>query len=210
MVKLVYIGGFSGRSPRDAMCDALLETFNVDDLDAFTFAEAMKHPDEVRRALVGALAVTHSAGVLALRGTAPTEAHIFNPPFPRSPWALASRLTWLKTRGMFTRGYREYGAAGLGAAARFSGASVAELALHPVGNFSHLPEIAKTDGFEEATALLHGDIPAVTIHTDHDEYFPLPPDKANVPSGLKVRELHGEHDEIILRPYDLLRQYARS
>src|ERR1019366_3336325 len=76
---------------------------SYDEVDAFTFSEAMSNPDRVRKAVRNVQAVTHSAGMLALVGTSPERIDAFDPPLPTSKLRLIGRAG-IKTVRMYTPG----------------------------------------------------------------------------------------------------------
>lgn len=115
MERIAYIGGFLEPEPHETLRAALIEGFGVKELEAMTFTQAMKYPERVRARAEGALAITHSAGFMALvqSGAIPKRVIANNPPVPCSAAWLATVATTKKTLGMFTRGYRNHGTRGL-------------------------------------------------------------------------------------------------
>lgn len=210
MTRIVYVGGFSGGPAGDELQAALCGLANAEDIDAFTFAEAMRRPGMVHRATLGVGVYTHSAGMMALRFTNPERSCSFNPPLPRTVLDLTTRGTARKTRGMFSRGYSEWGREGVTAALRFSAGSAAELACHPLGNFSMLGQIATTNAFDEARHLVERGVQTELVFTSHDDYFsPNPEDIAAAnDTGVRVTVLDGEHDELVLRPTTFISNYG--
>lgn len=92
MERIAYIGGFLEPEPHETLRAALIEGFGIKELEAMTFAQAMKYPERVRARAEGALAITHSAGVMALvqSGAIPKRVIANNPPVPCSAAWLAT------------------------------------------------------------------------------------------------------------------------
>lgn len=212
MNRLVYVGGFGNGPASERVREALRYSLNVENIESFTFAEAMSQPDRVGKAARGVLCVSHSAGLMALSGTSPEAIHAFSPPLPtKIPLLLAK--TGIKTAGMFARGFADYGVDGVKTGLEYSQASARELVFHPAGNLRHLPRIAKMDTIAYASEAAKSEVPIFPSWTKHDDYFyPSIYDRYRAErQNVSIEyELPGEHDEFVLRPELFMLHYERS
>lgn len=87
MSQAIYIGGFSGGRKSAERVQEALGTY-YEDVEAYTFAEAMNRLAEVKKASKKKPVITHSAGLLALEGASPSEVVAFGAPLPRGRIAL--------------------------------------------------------------------------------------------------------------------------
>lgn len=206
--RVVYIGGFgNGRSCAEGVASALEDYYeNVE--EPFTFSEAIKDPEKIRKAVERASVVTHSAGLLAIRGTWPESIQAFNPPLPTSRSRLVIR-TLAKTTHLHTPGRGIKRGSDIKAVAQFDASSVAELAVHPVANLGNLGKISKFNAVKELMDAQEAYIPSELIYTDDDDYFKLSwlSEMTAKSANVRVTRLPGEHDELILRPAQTLAQY---
>lgn len=212
MNRLVYVGGFGNGPASEAIHETLRHGWNVEDIDSFTFAEAMAQPERVAKAARGVLCVSHSAGLMALDGTSPEVIHAFNPPLPTKIPSLLAR-TGLKTAGMFVRGFTDYGISGIKAAAVYSQNSATELGSHPVANLRHLPKIAKANAIKIAGEAAKNEVSIFPSWTQHDNYFYPSVHDYYYANRLGVSiesELPGEHDEFVLRPELFMHNYKKT
>lgn len=78
---MCYIGGFlNGRRAAEGVGYALEKHF--EEVDAFTFSDAMKDQKNTFKAASGAVVLTHSAAMLAIVGSKPAELHAIAAPIP--------------------------------------------------------------------------------------------------------------------------------
>ncbi|MDO4712437.1 MAG: hypothetical protein Q4B05_00820 [Candidatus Saccharibacteria bacterium] len=200
MERIAYIGGFLEPEPHETLRAALIEGFGIKELEAMTFAQAMKYPERVRARAEGALAITHSAGFMALvqSGAIPKRVIANNPPVPCSAAWLATVATTKKTLGMFTRGYRNHGTRGLQQAAQYNARSFGELMRHPVGNLQYIRAISR---FDTTTT---NNLNAILVLTEQDAYFHAARFGQARKLGIPTILLAGEHDELLLRPAEYI------
>lgn len=212
MNRLVYTGGLNNGPADDTLLSALLDRFNVDDVDAYTFSEWANNPELVRRAMADRLAVTNSAGFLAAVDAHPSELVSIGAPLQTSVGQLLQR-TNRKTLEMFRRGREQYGRDGSVAAWKYTRQSMGELATHPIANLGQLRAIARTDSIGRAGDLRRAaGIPVDLVYASNDEYFKpstLDRDRA-ARTGVRVLEIeNAEHDELVLRPDPFLAELIR-
>lgn len=206
MGRAVYIGGFgNGRGNAERVASALEPYY--DEIDEFTFSEAISEPGKVRRAVHGVDAITHSAGMLSLAGTSPSRIEAFGAPLPTTKLRLIGR-TGLKTARMHIPGIGIQSTRDVLAVASYDGSSTAELIAHPVRNLGNLGEISRFDAVKAAIAALESDIPTSLNYTEGDEYFQLSEEREATAKtmGVGVTRIPGIHDELIIRPAETLQQ----
>lgn len=200
MARAVYIGGFgNGRGNAERVASALEPYY--DEIDEFTFSEAISNPDKVRRAVHGVDALTHSAGMLTLADTNPSRIEAFGAPLPTTKLRLIGR-TGLKTVRMHTPGIGIRSPRDVLAVGSYGASSAAELVAHPVLNLGHLGDISRFDAVEAAIAARQSDIPTSLNYTEGDEYFQLSEEReaAARAMGVGVMRIPGIHDELVIRP----------
>lgn len=207
MSRAVYIGGFgNGESSAESVAKGVLRERNHEEVDYFTFAQAMHSPETIHRAVKGVDVVTHSAGILALPGSEPRSIESFGAPLLTSVRRLMGR-TGFKTIRMHTPGIGVRSAGDILAVARYDRSATAELAAHPLRNLKHLGRIAQTDSVRIGAIARNKGIPTRMGWTEGDEYFQPTlrsfdlakqhgVDLAVVPDGV--------HDELVLRPVQAL------
>lgn len=207
MSRVVYVGGFgNGKCAAGRVANALLDYY--EDVDTFTFSQAMASPDEVRRATKGVPVVSHSAGMLALRHTWPKRIDALNAPLPSSKLALVGH-TLIKTARMHIPGIGIRALADIRGVATYDVSSTAELSAHLVGNLRRLGAIANFNAIEAAASAQHEHVPVTLGYTDGDEYFAWDDADRQRASDLAVQtvRLPGIHDELVIRPEAMLAEY---
>lgn len=205
MNRAVYIGGFgNGLSSAATVAEALAKHY--DEVDAFTFADAMENQQNVRRAMKGVDVYTHSAGMLAVRGVQFARLEAFGAPLPTSVPHLLGK-TAVKTLRMHTPGTGIRVASDIRAVLNYDLSATAELAAHPVANLRHLGRIARFNAVDSAIAAHLEGAPVRLTYTHGDEYFTLSQGEADraTAAGVAVTQAPGIHDELIIRPEATLR-----
>ena len=200
MGRVVYIGGFgNGRGNVERVASALEPYY--EEIDEFTFSEAISDPDKVRRAVRDVDALTHSAGMLTLADTNPGRIEAFSAPLPTTKLRLIGR-TGLKTVRMHIPGIGIRSPRDVLAVGSYGASSFAELVAHPVLNLGHLGDISRFDAVETAIAARQSDIPTSLNYTEGDEYFRLSQEReaAARAMGVGVMRIPGIHDELVIRP----------
>lgn len=208
MSRAVYIGGFgNGRGSVERVASAL--EAHYDEIDAFTFSHAMSDPDMVRSAVHNVNVVTHSAGMLALVGTAPERIDAFDPPLPTSRLKLIGR-SGIKTARMYTPGIGIHSMRDIPVVSGYGRSATAELIAHPARNLGNLGTISRFDAVGAAIAARMYGIEASICYMDGDEYFQLSDDDEAMANDAQVNvvRLPGIHDELVIRPEATLRAYA--
>lgn len=202
MTRAAYIGGFgNGRGSAERVASALEDYY--EEIDIFTFSEAIDDPDTIRQAVHGIDTFTHSAGMLALKeaDTTPSRIEAFGAPLPSTKLQLLGK-TGIKTLRMHLPGIGIRSLRDALAVADYDNSSAVELITHPVLNLGHLGDIARFDAVANAVAAKQSDIPTSLVYTNGDEYFRLPKEREEMAlaMGVGVMRLPGIHDELVIRP----------
>lgn len=209
MARAVYVGGFgNGKKCAERVGEAMGKYY--EDIDSFTFSDAMDNPDRLRRAVEKTDVYTHSAGMLAIQGMNPTKVAAFNAPHGGSTRLGLVTRTGLKTIRMHTPGVGIKTAEDISAIATYDASATAELAVHPIANLKHLGAIAAFDSLQAAKAAADQQIHVDLIHTTGDEYFRWSEGRKEqvAAAAVSALELEGVHDEIVLRPAAVLESYT--
>lgn len=208
MSRVVFLGGFgSGRTATEKVGKVLESHF--EDVDAFTFTDYLRHPEETQRAAKGVTLITHSAGALSLseQGIQAEFAYLLNPPLPRRVIGLIGR-SLVKTARLYMPNVGLHSVADLAGASAFARSTTAELLNHPYANLSQLPKISSCNAVEVAHQAMDRGIGSQITWTTEDAYFkPTPLDLDNASThSIPVKILEGEHDEVVLHPQAFLGQ----
>jgi hypothetical protein len=207
MKRAVYIGGFgNGRGNAERVADALSNRYAT--AEPFTFAYAMDNPDVIRRAVRGADVITHSAGMLALKGTRPEYIGAIGAPVPMTPAQLVMRSA-LKTLRMHTPGIGIRNARDIGCVMAYDLSTVGEYVTNGPDNLKYLPKVAKFDAVAVAIAAEQSDIPTMLGYSEDDEFFHITPDDAlrAAAGGVDIAHLTGVHDQLVLTPDETLEEF---
>jgi hypothetical protein len=203
MNRAVYVGGFlNGRATAEFVGESMIDFFNLEDVDVFTYSDAKKNPDQIRKAVVGRDVVTQSAGYTALKDTIPSIVYAFSPPVPTTRRHLVAK-TLPKAVNM-TRQSKTIDKIPLRNVAHFNAGAGAEFVVHPVANFKPFlnGEISRYNSIEMGAAAVKAGIRTELVFSTNDEYFrptfeQLEYAEAN---GVVVGEVEGVHDQLVLAP----------
>ncbi len=202
----------AGKRSGERICEALSEFYtNVE--DPITSSRAMDDPDMMRRVAEGSILFLHSMAMLAAEGTKPKSIHSFNAPLSydqyRMPKTRLLARTVCKTARMHTPGLGIESADDLKRVLAYDASSAAELGAHLWGNLKHLGRIARFDAVEQAAAAVASGIHTELTYTSDDSYF-SPTDEHYAHArrtGVAIHMFDGQHDELVLRPQEMLAQY---
>lgn len=209
MSRVVYIGGFgNGRASMNAVANELQAYYT--NVDPFTFSDAVNNPDEITKAVADVDVITHSAGMLAVVGTWPKAIHSFNAPLPTTRTKLVLK-TGVKFARMHTPGIGMYSLEDAKAVARYDASCVGELGAHLVTNLRPFAngQIPKFDAIRTGTIAQKNGIPTTLTYMNHDAYYKPTDTQLNDAriGEVSIAHLHGEHDELPLRPSQVLEDY---
>lgn len=188
---------------------ALIDSGDYDEVDEFSFAEAMEYPAIINRATLGVDAIAHSSGILPLEGTSPSEIIAFGSPLPTEVHCLLGRTVRLIV-GLHLPGAGLKTPGDVWAVASCDFDIIKEFGEHLLPNVRHLGEVATFNSIHLARDAVASGIPTSLVYTPGDEYF--------VPSGVQIAEAaasgvnlmtlpSGVHAELVLRPAETLAAY---
>ncbi|HSW80745.1 MAG TPA: hypothetical protein VLG47_08255 [Candidatus Saccharimonadales bacterium] len=204
MNRLVLVTGFANpESSAERVAAELACHFNYDDFDYLTLGDALIDPVSLNQITKNADVFTHSAGFIALQGSHPAAIHAFNAPFASSRRRLAVQ-TYLRHRN--EADLRE-----TNDPLRIDTGFAREALAHPIkhlgpflrGAISSCSPLALAIGARDAG------IAVGLAYTDRDCYS-HPTDTHLLEfraRGVKVAQILGVHDELILRPAKTAYQY---
>ena len=206
MTRAVYIGGFgNGKTLARGVGGALVEGGHYEDEDHFTLSWAIDNPEKVARAVDGVDVLTHSAGLLAVRGTKPKTIRAVGAPLPSS---IPNLMYCAAKKTARMTGHSLTGLDSFKAVNSYNGSSIGELTLHPVGNLKLLRQISNTDAIDFAKSAKVAGIPTWLIYNEHDDFFPIR-EREHVLAGavgISLEMIPGQHDQLPLYPADTLNQ----
>ncbi len=213
MSRVLYIGGFgNGQASAEKVAEALTRS-HFEDADTLTFSKAYAHPEVVERIAQDIEVVTHSAGMMAVRSALPKKIHAFNAPLPTTRRQYIAR-TIRKSNHMHKRGRGIQTEDDLAAVRHYERSSAGEFLAHPLGNLWPFlkGEISRFDAVDAAVKKQQSGVPITLGYTDHDDYFTLHRHNELYlgDADIAVAHLPGEHDELVLRPSQLLAAYFHS
>lgn len=215
MSQAIYVGGFSGGRRTAERVQEALGTY-YEDVEAYTFAEAMSRLDEIKRAVKNTSVITHSAGMLALKGTSPSEVFAFGAPLPRGRinilGATAAKF------GQMHIGIRNMRDAAR--VARFDIESGLELVTPTpdkgLGHWRHFMngDISRFDAIEAGTGLQENGSDVNLTYGTRDLYFyPTPLQRQQAQDGgVRLTSVANDvHDSLVLQPDAVLyRHFSTS
>lgn len=198
MTRSIVVGGFaSSQEHVDRVVEGLSHYYDHD-FDGVSFREAMADPGKLERMVRRRRVFTHSAGMLAIKDTMPSEIIAIAPPLPTAQRELiarailscfglaASSLGSIERRGKVNECGRD---------------AAVELLFHMNGNLGRLGMIAGFSALEMGAAASEAGVTTNIAFMDKDWLF-RPPNKeltANI-VGVTMMELTGHHDELLCYP----------
>ncbi len=198
---LIFVGGLgSNQKSMELASEHFGEHF--EDVSPIPFRLAMKDED-LHRKLKGHPVATHSAGMLPVIGGQPEQVWAFGPPVPTTPVRLVVGSIE-KSSHLLTRSRQERDSRWVWG---YQAQTTKELMIHPLGNLRHLGRIAQFDALNGARALSDEGVASTLVWTHQDDYFrPDINDIRDTESrfSVDVHFLAGEHDELLVRPRNVL------
>lgn len=205
MSRATLVTGFcAGKGNTERLKVALLDMY--EDIDAYTFVQAMNNHKEVERAAKGVPLYVHSAGALAVADTYPSELHAWAPPLPATKRALVGRGAIVGAR-MHRRVHRSRDE--FVAVAKFDASYLGEAAFHGIDNIRRLGEISRFDGVSTAVRMQRIGIPTSITYANEDAFFKLTREREMeaLYANVNVFRIPGEHNDPLLRPVEFLADY---
>lgn len=209
MAHKVLVGGFaSGPRQMEKVAHALAVHYD-EDVEAVSFREAMTDSKRVARMTRQADVITHSAGMLAIKGTSPESILAVAPPVP--VWApfLAARAMASTTELALHSIVPLCPPDEVDSCIRDG---TAELVLHLEGNLRWLGKIAFFDALQAAKAAQEAGISTGLALMSHDRLFQSNPRKVRAirEAGVNVVIVPGAHEDFIKQPHRVLDIYERG
>jgi hypothetical protein len=210
MKKILYIGGVGSDSYLvSSIASALAERFNANAI-GMSFSEAYKDKAKVARLAPECMVITHSAGMILLRNTAPKELIAIAPPMPVLPSLLIWR-SFPKTMALIASGTESYGRPGK--IFTYHIHSAVEHIVRPLRN-SLLKEVCTFNAAQLGVEMTQCGTNVTLVFMENDRLFPESALHPHVSlareHGVKVFDtILGHHDEFIFYPNEVLAQLDR-
>jgi hypothetical protein len=209
-MRKVFFGGFASDERHVSVVTEELSTQLDEDVEGISFREAMRDPLRADKLAKGALAITHSAGMMPLHGAYPAEIMAVAPPLPTRSVLLIARAALSVVRltaGSVSSVDR------IKRVARYDWNAGAELARHPKTNLGEIGNIGRFDAFQAGREAVDSEIGVTIGLMKSDLYFHPDPDKlaAARDKGVTVVEgIDGGHEEMLIYPTAVFEQVRQS
>lgn len=211
MKKILYIGGVGSDSYLAALiAGTLAEKFDANAI-GMSFSEAYKNKAKVARLAPECLVVTHSAGMILLRNTAPKELIAVAPPMPVPPSLLVWR-SFPKTAALIASGIESHGRPQK--ILMYHMHSAVEHVARPFQNSFLTKEMSVFNAAQLAVEMTQCGSKVTLGFMENDRLFPEADLHPHVElareHGVKVyHTILGHHDEFVLYPAEVLAQMGR-
>lgn len=208
MKKILYIGGVGSDSHTVDGIARLLEARLNANVIAMSFSKAYANKARVARLAPECTVITHSAGMLLLKDTAPKEVIAIAPPMP-TPSSLILLRSFHKTIALLTSGRESIGRPRKVASYHIH--SFKEHVFRPTFNSVLLRSISMFDAARCAVELQRCGAKVTLGFMENDRLFPdshlHPHIEVAKKQGVKVSDIVlGHHDEFVLYPLEVLAQ----
>lgn len=202
----LLVGGFASSERQTKRVADVLAARQDEEFAAISFREAMSDRERLERMARGADVVTHSAGMLAIRGTRPESITAIAPPVPvwaplLAARAIASGLEFAATDTRRCTDDKEV--------TKCIEDAAVELALHLPDNLRWLWDIATFDVLKAGIAAQEEGISAGIAFMTKDKLFQPSAHRLQWARrlGLKVVSVSGTHEDFLQRPGSILNEY---
>jgi hypothetical protein len=209
MAHKVLVGGFaSGKRQMEKVARSLAVHYD-EDVEAISFREAMTETQRLERMTRHADVITHSAGMVAIKGMNPESIVAIAPPVP--VWApfLAARAIASTTELALHSILPLVPPDEVDSCLRDG---TAELALHLEGNLRWMGRIAFFDALRASKEARAAGIVTGLALMSHDRLFQSHPNKVEETrkAGVNVVIVPGAHEDFIKRPRHVLSLYEQG
>ena len=202
----LLVGGFASSERQTQRVADVLAARQDEDFAAISFREAMVDRERLERMARGADVVTHSAGMLAIRGAKPESITAIAPPVPvwaplLAARAIASGLQFAATDTRRCADDKEV--------AKCVEDAALELALHLPDNVRWLWDIAGFDALKAGVEAQEAGISTGIAFMTKDKLFQPSAHRLQWARrlGLKVVAVSGTHEDFLQRPRSVLNEY---
>lgn len=210
MAHKVFFGGFGSSKPQMERVALALSTYYDEDVAGISFRHAMNDRSKAERLARGADLFTHSAGMLAVKDTAPHTITSIAPPLPTPEGLLIAHAA---TSGIELAAEQAARRVLLQHPDRAIDECIGELgrelSLHMYGNLKHIGRIALFNAIESGIAAKEVGIPTRLGFMKSDKLF--------IPNATQVTQaqrahvpivmLTGGHEQMLSHPYDTITEY---
>jgi hypothetical protein len=217
MTHVLVVGGVCERSGSlDRVAEATCNRFNIERGESVLFRRAIDREDQLRRWSKGSVLVSHSAGILAVykalytanADEMPDRYLAFNGPEPTdiSELVVSGAIKTVKHTGRILKGPLRKEQIGTLAEGAY------ELVVHAFGNvikpLSNISQFSTSRGTVELHERGLEDL-TVGIATNDDFWLPTRYDRSTMDAArVKVGEFDGVHDDLLIRPAEVLEEVA--
>lgn len=202
----LLVGGFASSERQIEKVADVLAARQDEEFAAISFREAMSDRDRLERMALGAKVITHSAGMMAVRGTKPESIAAIAPPVPvRAPFlaarAIASGLEFAVADARRRAEDKEV--------VECVEDAVSELVLHLHGNLRWLGSIAVFDALKAGVAAEEEGIRTGIAFMTKDKLFQPHARKLLWARrrGLRVVTISGVHEDFVQNPGRIMNEY---
>jgi hypothetical protein len=196
---IIFIGGVGSQTETIAPVLAALQAHYKCPVTGFTFRQAQnEHPD-----LRGSRVITHSAGMLLVRGHTPVSLLAIAPPVTMTLVSLLIKFVQKDRQLVASRRSSSPKRAEL--IKKFYRHAALEDSLHPVKNIFMAPKISRFDSLKEAELLAEKGVAVTLGFCAYDFLFrPEAEQVTRLNDVVIVSDLPGQHDELLLEPERVL------
>lgn len=209
MAHKVLVGGFaSGQRQMEKVARSLAVHYD-EDVEAISFREAMTDTIRLERMTRQAEVITHSAGMVAIKGTSPESITAIAPPVPVWAPLLAMRAIASTTELALHSVTPWYEPDEVDGCIRDG---TAELLLHLEGNMRWMGQIALFDALKTSREAQEAGIGTGLALMSGDRLFQSHPRKIEETrrAGVTIAVVSGAHEDFIKTPHRVLRDYEQG
>ena len=210
---VTLIGGYL--TPPEALepiADALCSSDSVGDVDSFTFLQTMERPHKVASVMKNGIAVSDSAGAVALKEALeagmrydrqPNQLLTCDGPEPRSILQLAKGLLAVRRNCL---AIARSSSPLAGTYAHLAELGTAELWRHPLGYAENLPAVSRFSTIRLLNDSVEAGIPSAALIATDDELFPYA-GTSGYSDDVTVYTHEGGHAAVLAEPQTVLKSW---
>lgn len=208
MKKILYIGGVGSDSHTVGSIVRALEAVFDASIVGMAFSEAYRNKAKIARLAPDCTVITHSAGMMLLKDTAPKELIAIAPPMPTLPSLIFLR-SFPKTLALMKSGRESFDRPLK--VTLYHLHAFAQHLLRPLSNGMQLKEISSFNSAQRAVEFQRCGTKVTLGFMENDRLFPdshaHPHVEVAKKQGVRVYDVVlGHHDEFVLYPLEVLAQ----